>query len=359
MYQILKAEPDLIQSLFPSIWQEAEISVNAELGLPTSSEIKVAFEKMSCDLNVDRKFCLFIDGLDEYHGNLMEGIELIKSLIRNTDIKIVVASRPISECFQAFSSMPKLRLQHLTKVDIQRYIYDIVGRHEYMESLAADEPDLAPEIVDQLLQKACGVFLWVVLACRSLIEGFAAYDKAGELLERVAELPIELEDLFRHMLRNLKPRYRSQATEMLRLCHEAQCRGIGAIPCLAMAVVEHCGVKGCNFIPMPYSRDEKRHSKCVALEGRVRSRCCGLVELQWSPEMSSDEQCCFCSISGHHHDRKVDSVVNFIHRTVLDFFSRPGAWDYEWLAQVGPVFDPLHILSCIQLQGLALGGPWV
>ncbi|KAI3326336.1 hypothetical protein HD806DRAFT_444015 [Xylariaceae sp. AK1471] len=354
LYQILSAEPSLIPTLFPSMWQEASTSENVQLRLPSESEIKIALEKVGNGLDVERKFCFFIDGLDEYAGDYMVGIAFIENLVRNPDIKVIVASRPIPSCFQAFSQKPKLRLQDLNKDDIMGYIDDVIGQHPYMKYLAFNGPNMAPEIVNQLLRKASGVFLWVVLACSSLIAGFAAYDNAAELLARVDELPPELQNLFRHMLGTIEPRYRAQAAKILRVCHEAQLGNFDTLPSIAVAMVDELDMDACRTSLVGTISDDQKHTKCIILEGRLRSRCCGLLELSWLPGFSLEEGC-YCGKQFPYHDKLVDSTVTFIHRTVFDFFNQPGAWNYDYIQLPDTLFDPRIVLSRIQLQSLALG----
>jgi hypothetical protein len=52
-------------------------------------------------------------------------------------------------------------------------------------------PQATNEIVKELVEKASGVFLWVVLACRSVVEGLIAYDSTADIKARVDELPRE------------------------------------------------------------------------------------------------------------------------------------------------------------------------
>jgi fructoselysine-6-P-deglycase FrlB-like protein len=85
-----------------------------------------------------------------------------------------------------------LRLQDLTRRDIAKYVHDITGNHKYMQRLMNRSPVQAKMLMDEVVNKSSGVFLWVVLACRSLLSGFANYDEIAELQRRVKELPLEL-----------------------------------------------------------------------------------------------------------------------------------------------------------------------
>lgn len=62
--------------------------------------------------------------------------------------------------------------------------------------LAEKHPLEAQEILDDIVNKSSGVFLWVVLACRSLLSGFASHGRVSELRQSADELPAELEDMF-------------------------------------------------------------------------------------------------------------------------------------------------------------------
>ncbi|KAJ5030416.1 hypothetical protein J3E73DRAFT_365747 [Bipolaris maydis] len=75
------------------------------------------------------------------------------------------------------------------------------------------------ELIITLQDKAEGVFLWVVLACRTLLDRFDAYDSADEIQRAVDRLPPELEDLLRSIIEDIPERVRQQASKMLRLCY--------------------------------------------------------------------------------------------------------------------------------------------
>jgi len=80
-----------------------------------------------------------------------------------------------------------------------------------MRKLIRRHAEEALGMLEEIVSKSSGVFPWVVLACRSLISGFADYDRLPELRRRIDELPSELEDMFQHMLKNVKERHRQQS----------------------------------------------------------------------------------------------------------------------------------------------------
>jgi len=325
LYQILEQNRPLIQELLPRMWRGAyamhRYDGNTRAELPSQAELSTAFEILSRLTTLKQRFCFFIDGLDEYAGNSSDGVAFIKRLSSNPNIKIVVSSRPIPVCVDAFSSMPKLRLQDLTKPDIENYIHDTLGSHVYMAGLRGSDQRAAADIIQQLINKATGVFLWVVLACRSILDGFASYDNIEELSHRIDELPSELEQLFRHIVRRLEPRYYEQTAKMLRICYQKQrlmrervygdihgdtCTLTCAVCWLALDTA------GLDFEKAPefqrFSAEQQRNMLRTT-KGRLRSRTGGLLEVRRTIYRPS---------------------VEFMHRAVFEFLDNfPEIWETE------------------------------
>lgn len=57
------------------------------------------------------KICAFIDGLDEYQGNLWELCNILEILRHRTGLKMCVASRPEPEILKACKNWPSLVMQ--------------------------------------------------------------------------------------------------------------------------------------------------------------------------------------------------------------------------------------------------------
>ena len=379
LYHVLDADHSLIPRILPTMWREAHNAGKANLELPSPGEIKEAFSKLKSEITKD-KFCFFIDGLDEYAGNPMSGIAFINSLVSSGNIKVLVSSRPLPACVQAFSSRPKLQLQDLTRDDIKTYVDDTIGSHPHVQDLITMEPQSIKRILEDLVNKASGVFLWVVLACRSLLEGFAAFDSPDELQRRVDELPPELESLFKHMLNKIEPRYQVQAAKLLRICYQRKVypeaephmrsnfESYGPISegiyTLGLALVDEYELD-IRRVPnlRALSLGEKR-MKCKMLEARMRSRCCGLLEVH---RTKGRNQRCFCGhismpigrsfrdgIHQYHNAKKmdglVDSMIEFMHRSVFEFLSNPEVWELECLQIPADSFDANGVLSRMNLH---------
>ena len=73
-----------------------------------------------------------------------------------------------------FNKHPKLRLRDLTISDMKKYavgvLKDVSGGGSFRRNVSGD-PDGLSRIVDLILEKAEGVFLWVHLALKSCKTG--------------------------------------------------------------------------------------------------------------------------------------------------------------------------------------------
>ncbi|KAK3905627.1 hypothetical protein C8A05DRAFT_41428 [Staphylotrichum tortipilum] len=247
LHHILDSDSSLIPQLLPESVERdvTESDSNASLTLPTFAETQAAFERLS---RTPVKACLFIDGLDEYSGGFQGGISFVKSLCRHPNIKVVVSSRPEPDFADAFVGKPMLRMQDLTKPDIGRYVLDTAGHHPYLNSLIqrTETQVRAKELLVGLIDKANGIFLWIVLACR-----------LPELERRVTELREELGAMFPYMLR-----------KFLRICHEV-------VSNKAITGAGHSdNLMGCARLP----------AQALLFPACLNGRYGGLLEIQWDVE---------------------------------------------------------------------------
>lgn len=88
----------------------------------------------------------------------------------------------------------------MTETDIKNYVTETIATHAEIHDVMNANHRAATDLISDIVNKAAGVFLWVVLACRSLLQGFVLRDGLGELCRRIVDLPPELERLFQHIL---------------------------------------------------------------------------------------------------------------------------------------------------------------
>lgn len=363
--QILRFDPILTKELFPGLWDRAYGHEEDEmpLDLPRLNEMKaLALRITQCNRLKDTKLCFFIDGIDEYSGDFRDGIDFIQSLSTRSNTKLIISSRPEPAFVESFRNLPTLRLEDLTRDDIRKYVKDKLGEHSYIHNLIAmGSISESEELISEIVQKAMGVFLWVVLACRSLLDGFAAYDRMSELRQRIDELPPQLEDLFRLMLERVDRRYRFESAKLLRLCYEnSASSGSIPLPTIGLALLDEFNLDPAMMPRMQDLTMSQMADKCTTLEGRLRSRCGGLLEINLElsitpADSDPSSQVCFCGqINRQRHNRVVDSTVGFMHRTVFEFLDTDGVWDIDCLDFGGWHFSPGAALACIFLHATGL-----
>ena len=148
-----------------------------------------------------RPICVFIDGLDELDpGENIDNLwSLIDQLSATSNVKICVSSRPEISFVKRLSQHKKIRLQDLTLKDMEICIRDELERLRAKCPPASLDQQHFDKIVRLMLNKADGVFLWVYYALSSLIRGMRNEDGFKDLLDRIEELPSEMQQLYLQM----------------------------------------------------------------------------------------------------------------------------------------------------------------
>ncbi|KAH7176878.1 hypothetical protein EDB81DRAFT_875669 [Dactylonectria macrodidyma] len=340
LYDLLRTNPRLVMDVMPELCIEVTKLGREELvGSPSLSELVRWFKKLgkACGSSTTQRACFFIDGLDEYVGDQAELVSLFLNLSRETTaIKFVLSSRPISVFVETLSALPGLRLQDLTMDDIEAYTADLLGN----KAMFVDSEEVEA-LIAEIARKSCGVFLWVVVVVRSLLEGLRDGDTVQELRKRVDEMPSELESLYQHMLGRIPAQYQSQAAEMLQL--------------VAANFAGHQGPQGKGFIyPLPaiqlsFALEKDSHAlqarimeitpadeakRVQHIEARTRSRCLGLIELRHPLNLSLPTET-------FHRD-----VIEPFHRTAMEFLGDPDVSAMLKRLTAKTAFNPYLSLFC-------------
>lgn len=168
------------------------------------------------------RFCFFIDGLDEYEGDHYQLTKDLFAISNSEFVKLCVSSRPWTEFTDAFShdADRMMVLQDLTRSDMEKYIRGMLGDDERFERLCREDPR-GQVFVTEILDKAQGVFLWVFLVVRSMRDGLTRHDDIATLRARLNELPSDLEEYFRHILKTIDKVYRAHTARTFQLAVRA------------------------------------------------------------------------------------------------------------------------------------------
>ncbi|KAI1332381.1 hypothetical protein F5Y16DRAFT_357651 [Xylariaceae sp. FL0255] len=336
LYQFFSQCPELIQTLCPSRW---ETTLETQITPWDDEELRQALESFSRARDLSTKFCLFVDGLDEYtagqdsyHGSYTELIEPLRALSESTSIKICVSSRPWTAFEKSFGNSPNhLRLENLTRNDIRLYINDRLGENRDFKALSRQDKRLEL-FVDSIVQRAQGVFLWVYLVVDSLLNGISAEDDFTDLQKRLDQLPPELEPYFRHMLESVESVYWDQAVRIFHTTIDAD----QSLPLLAYEFLDY--EKNDPSFALKLSFNTARDLDMPAIYGRMRkrlnARCKDLLEVVEDPEEQSTV---------------MRLKVNFLHRTVRDFFR-----DTDVISEIMSQREKVHLNTNLSLARIML-----
>lgn len=352
LYHIVVRRQTLIGQLFPEIWNSINSTFSSRSPL-TYAEVKRAFTRLAEASDLPFKICLFIDGIDEFEEDHYEVSTFLRGLA-SPNLKLVISSRPIQSCVEVFQCCPSLRLQDLTKRDIALYIDGKLKGDSNMLLLMDEQPNEAAELVQEILEMASGVFLWVRLVTSSLLTGLRNGDQIEDLQERVRLLPRRLEDLFRHMLNQLEPIYRRQASELFQIFRKASELAFGrSVPSLAMSFAES-NESACLNARMQDLEAQRALDRVRLLQKRLRTRCCGLLEVHADYYGATDDlsRPLFIEIEqvSSSDFTLINSHVQYLHRTVAEYLHQHDVWSEIQVITQNTPFDVNRNLAHMSLQ---------
>lgn len=194
LFVILRQLPDSIESLFPQRW------VSSDVAGWTTEELYQALFAVIEQSDLPVKFCLFIDGLDEFEGDHVALCHELMTLAKSGNVKLCLSSRPWSVFEEAFGSgkMGHLRLHDVTKNDIVDFVLDRFVQHsDVPKGLSHEE---LRQIALRVSEKSQGVFLWVSLATKCLLEVLSQGHSSSTLFANLDQYPSELDEFFTYNL---------------------------------------------------------------------------------------------------------------------------------------------------------------
>jgi len=227
-----------------------------------------------------------------------------------------------------------IKLEDLTKSDIRQVVEDRFNAHPQFGKLIKSDPGYE-QLVDQVVGLSQGVFLWVHLVVRDLLDGLTYNDSIKTLRARLESFPKDLDSFFKHMLDSIPEIYQARASRMFKIAIS----GDKPLYLIFYSLLEEVEENESMTLDEPVygmprrEIDRRRRRLRRHLDGRSR----GLLEIV------SDE-----AVSHIYFRYKVD----FLHRTVRDFFRESGmpflrGSGTQVLGQEGPKTDAdIQILAC-------------
>jgi hypothetical protein len=207
LYQVLKNHPQLAPLVFPSLWariysQTVRCLDVEEQDVWSIPKLMRAFDNLTKQTVVALNLFFLIDGLDEFEANPYNHDEMnyeeicafFKGIGSFPNIKVCLSSRPWVVFEDSFDDSPSLRLQDLTRGDILHYTSSNFRSSNSFRRLAQGNPEAAENLISEVVSKSNGVFLWVRVVVRDLLNGLMNYDGLQELERRLNKLPRDLEE---------------------------------------------------------------------------------------------------------------------------------------------------------------------
>lgn len=359
LYQVLEHHPELSPLVFPSLWARTYSRIVRCLDTVEEtwslSKLTRAFDIMINQKAIELNICFLIDGLDEFEANQNNHKEmdyeeicgLFKNIASLKNVKVCLSSRPWVVFEDSFHNLPSLKLQDLTRGDIEHYISSKFQNSNAFGRLARENPKAAKKLISDVVDKSDGVFLWVRVVVQSLLTGLMNHDGLLDLENRVNILPRDLEALYEHMLKLTDPIYLKWASEIFQIYRTCQHHrdSIGpediveplTILALFLAVNgDRLGLKGVMSL-----QEDDVLFECKETGMQMTARCAGLLEIS---------------------KRKLGSIwldltdpIRYMHRTARDFIERDDIWKQLLSYTDETNFNPYESLmkSCILQLSLA------
>ncbi|CAM1508987.1 Fc.00g027260.m01.CDS01 [Cosmosporella sp. VM-42] len=279
----------------------------------------------------------FIDGIDEIETQegIYDLLGIMDDLKQVSHMKMCLSSRPEKFLQDRFHDYPQLHIHNLTVEDLCNYTFGSI-RLPTVDSTDLNQWE-KQQIVQSLVEKADGVFLWLVLAVNSINRGLSNGDGYDILSQRIDSLPGDLVALYQDMWARMNDDrgfYRKQAAlyfNIIIACNNFFPKyAIADRPksCLAPDI----SILEMAFAAAPPDDDffsakaaisaETLVKQCENVEKSVRVCCAGFIEIIESPATrgryreSEFKDIEFNRLLPYTFGEK---TIRFVHRTAFDF----------------------------------------
>ena len=302
LFQIMRRCPWLIPITCSARWRDD--SVYGDRSDPwTLEELSATLDTIAHQPLHGIRFCIFIDGLDEYEGLPNEIIRVFKHLATSSSIKLCLSSRPWNEFLTAFDDGKcdgTLRLERFARPDIELFVKDILENDECFT--AAERQDKRYNIfVYDVIDRAEGVFLWVQLAVTRLLKGLGERNRLEDLQRKLDTVPPTLEKFFQQIFHRIdEADWTESAQVFLITTHAVQALSVAAYHFLEKEGKEPGYAMKATVQPISSVKLEDMHRK---VRDRLNFLCKDLLEVN---QVTMDATF-------------IDYQVDFLHRTVRDF----------------------------------------
>jgi energy-coupling factor transporter ATP-binding protein EcfA2 len=333
LYELLSNCPDFLDSLFASSSlqeEERRFHYTGRQNL-VDRDIYSAFDRLvQAGKNHEssgHRFCFFIDGLDEFGESEENYSDLVCRLqqwtqVSSGSVKLCVSSRTLP-VFRQISLGQKIYLHDLTKSDIEKVVNSkitVLPRFQALRKKSKKATEECDNLVQEIMLRAEGVFLWVHLVLRTLRKGLLENgDSIIKLRQKLDLIPSELDAFFQHMMDSIEQPYRMEAywtfavAMKLALTHISYTRSMSLFRYSLLFDILEDPQFGLD-LPCGQLSPEEIDSKLSEGSERLSARCNSLLEIR-----PMTHEYLYVESLPRNIPRIYQKHVTFIHRSVPEW----------------------------------------
>ena len=325
LLQITNDWPDMMNLVLMRYGQRGEQSIRlSSLPIWTNRRL-LNLLKDFIDQKPDTiSLCAFIDGLDEFDGDEDVLLEVIRLLRSAPKCKICVSSRPEQVFHTEYQGNPQCRVQDLNRKDIEKMAVERLKPS--LEKYRLTEGRRIDIMIEDLIEKAEGVFLWLNLMIKDLIKGSRNGDSVAELHGRLQRTPNTIGGLYKRILQGLDPLYLQDALKVFQFLIAANSIGT-SVSILGLACTQETQWAHIQSLDHTYFVSSAFKSVCIELYTRLSSRCGNLIDIPDFPKQVEGANLIqYCQ------------PISFIHKTAVEFLREEYSNTFSessWFAAAG------------------------
>lgn len=357
LFQVLVQHPSLIEHVFPRqlrlmkasrFQSDPSVEKFQDFG---NTQIQEAFDLfLKKTDNSYHRICFLIDGLDEFQGGDLDHEDLaarLKDWTAGGNIKLLVSSRPWRPFLTMFTAHETLHLHKLNRFDIETYaIRQLKNDREIRRIGVGRMKETITDIVEELVCRAQGIFLWAHLVIDTIRQGIRRRYSIELLKASLREYPSDLDGLYDALREPIEKNKvdRKLSNRMLLLAAAApEGFTLSAMAFSWLPEDDQSGLLDPNFPPstecQPYSEEDVvERLQCVT--ERVNGLTRGLLEI---------------SLAEIPRAQAASGEVRFCHRTARDYLVT-NAKRYAILEEAWPQFRQSDTYGRIYLAELIYAG---
>ncbi|KEF53506.1 uncharacterized protein A1O9_10481 [Exophiala aquamarina CBS 119918] len=293
LYQIASSD-DNVRHRLERISSEGRLKLDSQRHLfDATSE---AFDECG------KQLCIFIDGLDEFNGDLCELLQTCRSMVDRMSIKLCVASRPDSRVAQILNVHETITIQDFNKASMRSYVdRKILQRSETDLDISKR---FSKQMVDDLVAKAQGVFLWFKFVVDEIIKKFDQGRSDSQIYTLIRRMPVGMDAVYGRILGKISSSHRAEAALILYLTFQLRSLSKwteqGVAPGLDFATTNLDHLWGSYDFIVEQMRGRCNISQLEdheELRSRTQDLLRGLIE--FAPSTTTDaQQVALCGITG-------------------------------------------------------------